>query len=60
MNWLRMMETTVETKWSWWTLSYETGHWIYLFDNRTNKVIVKIFVWHWELEEELEEKMKND
>ena len=56
MSWTRMIETSVEKKWCWWTLAYESGHWIYLFSNRTNRLVAKIFVWQWEEEEELKGK----
>jgi hypothetical protein len=47
-GWLRMLETPVERKWCWWTLARESGRWIYLFDNQSNKVIAKVFIWRWE------------
>ncbi len=48
----KMVETPTETRWCWWTFSYEQGHWMYLFNAKTNKVASKIFIWHWEEEEE--------
>ena len=51
MSWLKMLETPMEKKWCWWTLAYESGHWIYLFSNDTNKVTAKMFIWHWEEEQ---------
>ena len=50
MSWVRIVETTTENRWCWWTLSFEYGHYIYLFSNQTNQVIAKIFLWHWEEE----------